>query len=75
MSLPNEHSIFGKTSIWTIAFSTIGGVTKAHATPLFLNTLTLDGSITVVSYAFMSAVIGYCTKKGLDYLFTKFKKK
>lgn len=77
-NFPNEHaSIFGKTSIWTVAFSTVGGVYKAHASPqnLLLDSLTTDGSIAVIGYAFMSAVVGYCTKKGLDYLFTKFKKK
>lgn len=76
--LPNENSsFFGKTSIWTVAFSTIGGVYKAHASPhhLLLDSLTMDGSVAVIGYAFMSAVVGYCTKKGLDYLFAKFKKK
>lgn len=73
MSLPHDHSMFGKTSIWTIAFSTIGGVvSEVSSTPhLLLDALTLDGSLTVISYAFMSAVVGYCTKKGLDFLFKR----
>lgn len=74
---PNDQpSFLGKTSIWTVAFSTIGGVYKAHASPhLLLDSLTMDGSIAVVGYAFLSAVVGYCTKRGLDYLFEKFKRK
>lgn len=66
---PNP-SFFGRTSLWTVAFSTVGGVYKAHASPhLLLDSLSLDGSVAVVSYAFLSAVVGYSTKKGLDYLF------
>lgn len=66
----DHPSIFGKTSLWTVAFSTLGGVYKAHASPhLMLDTITLDGSVTVVCYAFLSAVVGYATKKGLDFLF------
>ncbi|GAA4457075.1 hypothetical protein [Rurimicrobium arvi] len=74
---PSEQpSLFGTTSIWTVAFSTIGGVYKAQAIPhLLMDSLTLDGSIAVMSYAFISAVVGYCTKKGLDYVFAKFRKK
>ena len=73
---PNDHpSFLGKTSLWTIAFSTVGGVYKAQASPhLLLDSLSMNGSIAVISYAFMSAVVGYCTKKGLDFLFKKFKK-
>ncbi|MBN9482195.1 MAG: hypothetical protein J0H46_02505 [Bacteroidetes bacterium] len=72
---PEQPSFLGNTSIWTVACSTIGGVYKAQATPrLLLDSLTMDGSISVIAYAFMSAVVGYCTKKGLDYLFKKFKK-
>jgi len=64
------------TTLWTVAFGTIGGVYKAQAMPkLLLSSLTMDGSLAVVSYAFISAVVGYCTKKGMDYLFEKFKKK
>lgn len=71
-----QPSFFGKTSIWTIAFSTIGGVAKAKASPvLLLEALTLDGSLTVISYAFMSAIVGYGTKKGLDFLFNKIRKR
>lgn len=69
-SSPNPSSFFGKTSLWTVVFSTIGGVYKANASPhIFLDSLTLDGSVSVVCYAFLSAVVGYGTKKGLDYLF------
>lgn len=73
----NSEWPFGEaTTLWTVAFGTIGGVYKARITPqLLLNSLTIDGSVAVVSYAFMSAVIGYCTKKGMDYLFEKFRKK
>ncbi len=73
----NSEWPFGEaTTLWTVAFGTIGGVYKAQAIPhLLLNSLTMDGSVAVVSYAFMSAVIGYCTKKGMDYLFEKFRKK
>lgn len=61
------HSPFQKaTTLWTV-----GGVYKAQASP---GSLPMS-SVSVVSYAFMSAVVGYCTKKGLDYLFEKFKKK
>ncbi len=64
------------TTLWTVAFGTIGGVYKAQAIPhLLLNSLTMEGSVAVVSYAFMSAVIGYCTKRGMDYLFEKCRKK
>ncbi len=67
---PDQPSVFGKTSIWTVVFSTVGGVYKAHASPhLMLDSVTMDGSVSVVCYAFLSAVVGYCTKKGLDYLF------
>lgn len=68
---------FGKgTTLWTVAFSTIGGVYKAQATPqLLLSSLSWDGSVSVIAYAFMSAVVGYGTKKGLDYLFNKLRKK
>lgn len=63
------------TTLWTVAFSTVGGVYKAQASPrLLLDALTFDGSVAVMSYAFISAVVGYCTKKGLDFLFKKFKK-
>ena len=68
-------SFLGNTAIWTVAFSTIGGVYKAQASPrLLLDSLTMDGSVAVISYAFMSAVVGYTTKKVLDYLFKKLKK-
>lgn len=73
-----NHFPFKKgTTMWTVAFSTIGGVYKAQASPhhIMLDSLTMDGSVAVIGYAFMSAVVGYCTKKGLDYLFTKFKRK
>jgi hypothetical protein len=64
------------TSVWTITSGTLGGVYKTLSHhPIMLNSVTIDGSISVVSYAFMSAAVGYCTKKGLDYLFKKFKKK
>ena len=62
--------------LWTVASGTIGGVYKAQAMPkLLLSSLTVDGSTAVVAYAFISAVVGYCTKKGLDYLFAKCRKK
>ena len=73
---PQEHSLFGNTSLWTIGFSTVGGVYKAHVMPkLLLDSLSIDGSIAVIFYAFLSAVVGYGTKKALDYLFSKKKGK
>lgn len=70
---PEDHtSLLRGTMLWTVACSTLGGVYKAQSTPrLLLDSLTLDGSMAVISYAFMSAVIGYCTKKLLDYFFSK----
>lgn len=69
-------SLLHNTSVWTIASGTVGGVYKTIAQPtILLNTVTIDGSISVATYAFLSAAIGYCTKKGLDFLFQKFKKK
>lgn len=68
--------IVQSTSLWTIASGTIGGTYKAIVQPkLLLNALTIDGTISVAAYAFVSAAVGYCTKKVLDYLFQKFKKK
>jgi isoprenylcysteine carboxyl methyltransferase (ICMT) family protein YpbQ len=78
--LDNHHDkilhILQSTSLWTIASGTIGGMYKtiAHPTPL-LNVVTVDGTISVATYAFVSAVVGYCTKKVMDYLFQKIKKK
>ncbi|OSZ81910.1 hypothetical protein CAP35_01170 [Chitinophagaceae bacterium IBVUCB1] len=72
----NDWSAGEVTTLWTVASGTIGGVYKAQAMPkLLLNSLTADGSMAVVAYAFISAVVGYCTKKGLDYLFVKCRKK
>lgn len=60
------------TSIWTVAFSTMGGIYKANLQPnFFLSVVTLDSTVAVASYAFVSALVGYCTKKVLDSLFKK----
>ena len=70
------NSLFGNTSLWTMGFSTVGGVYKAHVMPtLLLDSLSINGSIAVIFYAFLSAVVGYGTKKALDYLFSKKKGK
>lgn len=68
-------SLLHNTSVWTTTSGTVGGVYKilSHH-PIMLNSVTVDGSVSVVSYAFLSAAVGYCTKKSLDYLFRKFKK-
>jgi hypothetical protein len=68
-------SFLQNTSVWTIASGTVGGVYKTlNHYSIILNSVSVDGSISVASYAFLSAAVGYCTKKGLDYLFKKFKK-
>lgn len=68
-------SLLQNTSVWTVASATAGGVYKTVAQhQILLNAVTLDGSISVASYAFLSAAVGYCTKKALDSLFKKLKK-
>lgn len=68
-------SFLHNTSVWTIASGTVGGVYKSMSHhSIMLNSVSLDGSISVASYAFLSAAVGYCTKKSLDHLFKKFKK-
>lgn len=67
-------SLLQNTSVWTIASGTVGGVYKSlNQHSILLNSLSIDGSVSVASYAFLSATVGYCTKKALDHLFKKFK--
>lgn len=70
----NNAPFFKGTTLWTMAFSTFGGVYKAQASPrVLLDAVSIDGSITVMTYAFISAVVGYGTKKALDHFFRKTK--
>ncbi len=67
-----EFPFISSTSMWTIAFSTMGGIYKANTqVNLMLNAVDFEGSFAVATYAFVSAVVGYCTKKALDFLFKK----
>lgn len=71
-----EYPFISSTSMWTIAFSTIGGIYKANTqVNLMLNAVDIEGSFAVATYAFVSAVVGYCTKKAMDFLFEKTDKK
>lgn len=64
------------TTLWTVACSTIGGIYKAQASPrIILDVLSFNSSLAVMAYAFMSAMVGYCTKKGMDYFFEWLAKK
>lgn len=68
-------SFLHNTSVWTIASGTAGGVYKSLSqNTIILDTVSMDGSFSVASYAFLSATVGYCTKRALDYLFKKLKK-
>lgn len=67
-----EYPFISSTSMWTIAFSTIGGIYKVNTQAnLMLNAVDVEGSFAVATYAFVSAVVGYCTKKAMDFLFKK----
>ena len=69
-------AVLQNTSVWTVTSATMGGVYKTLVQhKILLNSVSVDGSISVMTYAFLSAAVGYCTKKALDYLFSKFKKK
>ena len=69
-------SFLQNTSVWTVTSGTLGGVYKTiNLHQILLSSVNVDGGFAVASYAFLSAAVGYCTKKALDYLFSKFKKK
>jgi hypothetical protein len=69
-------SIVQNTSVWTVTTATIGGVYQSITQPfILLDAISIEGSISVIGYAFMSAAVGYCTKKAFDLLFQKRKRK
>jgi hypothetical protein len=71
---PGNYPFDGNT-LWTMACGTMGGIYKLQSSPeLLVSSLTLDGTLSVAIYAFVSAIVGYGGKKLIDYLFAQVRK-
>ncbi len=71
MMMPGTQSHY--TSLFTTISGLIGGLGKAITYKPLLGSIPLSGLTTVVTYAALSASVGYVVKYGMDRVTVRFK--